>query len=296
MPLDEHNFTQALRNVVTQLEWLPSPNPNLCRAISLLNNTENYIRPVEELLAADPGLAFHVLRFANSSFYGFRGGIQDIKKAIIVLGMKEIRNIFLTVALLQQFRSKKTTPFFNSTAFWHHSILTAIIARELARKYTSSISEEEIYILGLTHDIGRLAMAVYLPELFEKSIQNADEHSIDVYEAEKALGVTHCEIGHIIAKKWGLPASFASIMLAHHEPQKIKTHTIETALIVMADHLSNSDSNRNSSRRLEPAAVIPFVCKNAAELLHITQEDYRELLKILPDMNAKAEDMLKQFI
>lgn len=296
MPADEHNFTQALRNVVTQMEWLPSPNPNLCRIISLMHDTDSDIRPVEELLAADPGLSSQVLRFANSSFYGFRGGIQDIKKAIIVLGMKEIRNICLTVALLQQFRSKKTAPSFNNTAFWQHSILTAIIASELARKYTPSMSREEIYILGLMHDIGRLAMAVYLPELFEKSIQNADELHTDVYEAEKALGVTHCEIGHIIAKKWGMPASFAAIMLAHHEPQKIKTHTVETALIVMAEHLSNADSNRNGSRRLEPAAVIPSVCKNTAELLHITQEDYGELLKILPDMNAKAEDMLKQFI
>lgn len=298
MPFDEHNehhFTQAIRDIVTHLNWLPSPNPNLYRTISLLRHTDSDIKPVEELLAADPGLSTQVLRFANSSFYGFRGGIKDIKKAILVLGIKEIKNICLTVALLQQFHSQKTAPSFNNTAFWHHSILTAIIASELAREYTPSISREEIYILGLMHDIGRLAMAVYLPELFEKSIQSANERHIDTYEAEKAIGITHCELGHILAKKWGMPASFAAVMLSHHETQQIKTHTLETALIILVEHLSNSYSGINNSKLIEPIAI-PLLCKNAAESLNITQEDYMELLKILPDMNAKAQNILQQFL
>lgn len=295
MLFDEHNFSQVLRDIITKLEWLPSPNPNLCRAISLMHDTASDIKPVEELLAADPSLSSQVLRFANSSFYGFRGGIQDIKKAILILGMQEIKNICLTVALLQQFHAKKTAPSFNNTAFWHHSTLTAIIAGELARRYAPSVSREEIYLLGLLHDIGRLAMAVYLPELFEKSIQYANERHIDLYEAEKTLGLTHCEIGHIIAKKWGMPASFAAVMLSHHGDQQLNTYVLETALIILADHLSKAGSNMNNSK-LIASTSIPLQYKNIAKTLHITQEDYIKLLEMLPDMNEMAQNMLNQFI
>lgn len=295
MPFDEHHFIQVFRDVATQIEWLPSPNPNLCRAISLMCDRDSDIKPVEDLLESDPALSSQVMRFANSSFYGFRSGIKEIKKAILVLGLKEIKNICLTVALLQQFHSQKTAPSFNNAAFWHHSILTAIIASELAMKYVPSISREEIYILGLIHDIGRLAMAIYLPELFEKSIQNATECHTDVYEAEKTLGVTHCELGYIIAKKWGMPASFAAVMLSHHETQQIKAYPVETALIIMAEQLSNALSNINASNQIESTAI-PLRCKNAAEFLNIIREDYMELLKTLPDMNVKAQDMLQQFL
>jgi len=293
MPDKRDVVVQPLHDVVINLEWLPSPNPNLCRILSLMHNMDSDIRQIEELLQADPGLSSQVLRFANSSFYGMRGGIHDIKKAILVLGTREIQNICLTVALLQQFRNKKTAPSFSNKSFWHHSILTAMLSAELTRRYAPTIPREEMYILGLLHDIGRLAMAVYLPDLFEKTLSKP--HA-GIYEAEKAVGVTHCQVGHILAKKWGMPEVFAAVILLHHEPQNATTHILETALVAMAEHLSNSDTATNGPRPTQLSAVIPSSCKDVAALLHISEENYIELLNTLPDINKKAQDMLKQFI
>jgi len=69
------------------------------RLLELSQNPDNgppeYAKPIE----ADPGLTSQVLRFVNSSYFGFAREISSVKLAIALVGVRTIKNFSLWSAV-----------------------------------------------------------------------------------------------------------------------------------------------------------------------------------------------------
>ena len=82
---------------VAQLPALPQSAVQL---LQLAQDPENgpaeYAVPIE----ADAGLAGQVLRFVNSSYFGFPNEISNVKQAITLVGMRTVKNFALYSAVL----------------------------------------------------------------------------------------------------------------------------------------------------------------------------------------------------
>ena len=61
------------------------------------NGPSEFAAPIE----ADPGLTVQVLRFVNSSYFGFRNEISSVKLAISLVGIRTIKNFALWSAVFQ---------------------------------------------------------------------------------------------------------------------------------------------------------------------------------------------------
>lgn len=77
--------------VIIKSKEVDSINVNIFRILELLNDDEPDYQRMTEIIETDIGLAYKLLRLVNSVFYGTTNEIQSIKRALVHLGIKEIK-------------------------------------------------------------------------------------------------------------------------------------------------------------------------------------------------------------
>lgn len=188
-------------------------------------------------IALDPSLSAATLRLANSSFYGLAGKVSTLADAIMVLGLRQLRSLVVTAAVVGRLPVPAGSGF-DVDAFWRHSICTALAARQIAEHL--KIPPEPAYISGLLHDIGRLALATCFPELFREVAAYRVQHDCYLYQAERdVLGLDHGVAGRIMTGHWHFPAAIAEAVACHHAPESEHATSL-AGVIHVADVLAHA--------------------------------------------------------
>jgi len=205
------------------------------KVLSLLEDEDVNIRSLSTLIETDPALTLKVLKVANSPLYAVRSEITSINQAILNLGLNRLTNIVLGISIFSKFfisSNKELTSLIDQ--FWWHSSSTGMIAKSLSTKLNIFFKEFE-FIGGLIHDIGKLALLQYNPQMFKEVIMLVNNGNSDI-EAEKMIYETdHNEIGFEIAKLWKLPLELAYIMKFHTCPRDSNKYQGLISLVRIAD-------------------------------------------------------------
>lgn len=212
-PPPKHLEAAAWARCIVSLPSLPSA---FIAAVVLLSNDDAPAAPCIAAIERDQALTVRVLRLANSPFYGAQGQVSRIGDAVQMLGLRTVASALAAVSLRTALGSLQCKDFcFDS--YWRHTLCTAITARELAR--LASMDTSEAFLLGLLHDVGKLILAMTSPDLETQALQLVRSDGIALHEAEqRLLGVTHAEVGAVVARQWNFPASFAEAIADHHRP------------------------------------------------------------------------------
>ena len=185
----------------------------------------------------DPALSAATLRLANSSFYGLAGKVSTVADAIMVLGLRQLRSLVVTAAMVGRLPVPENSGF-DVNAYWRHSICTALAARQIAEH--RKIPADQAYLAGLLHDVGRLALAVCFPEMFREVSAYRKQHDCYLYQAERdVLGLDHAVAGRIMAAHWHFPVAIAEAVACHHEPES-QTASSLAGVIHVADVLAHA--------------------------------------------------------
>lgn len=259
------------------------------QVIRLVNDPRASTRDFERIIAQDAALASKVLRMANSAYYGGNGRITTVSRAIAVLGMNAIRTIVMSLSFHAMVHARQRKSRFNRQEYWRHSLSTAIAGRVLARLKRSKW-DEEIFVSGLLHDIGKLIADQFLPEEMDVFIARMAEFTSgsveDILELEtRTLGTTHVELGKYAARKWNLPEAICTGIAFHHHPSKVEGKYFEVAAIVhAADCLVN---------QAEIGILIPGVqCEMdpaVQEFLAIPEEQYEPIRLVVAKEVIEAQ-------
>lgn len=154
-------------------------------------------------LSNDQGLVARALRIANSPFYGLSGKVSSIHDAVIILGFQTVRSMVTSAAVVNALSSLGQSKT-NSQIHWRHSIAVAVCGRHLAKVLNKN--PEVAFTAGLLHGVGRMVLEAYYPAQYAAAMLWSHEQDVLLHEAEReVLGVTHTEVGALLAKQWGLP-------------------------------------------------------------------------------------------
>jgi HD-like signal output (HDOD) protein len=257
---------EALGKIQT-LDWLPSPGPVLSRLLDLLSRDSKCAEELERTITQDPVLCAQVLRAGNSAFYGYRGTVKSVSRAIVIMGTEELRNICLSICLMQQFSHIPLSKSFDAKCFWQHSLLTGLTAQQLAEE-TGLIQKEDAYILGLLHDLGRMVIAAEMPKYFDRVIQTAGQKGRSLYESEKTERLTHTDVGLWVSIKWALPKLVRSVLCWHHDPLEAGDFSREASLI----HIAASLAQLFCDAGYENTSTLPF--DDAMNLIGLGKDEY----------------------
>ncbi|MFA7578345.1 MAG: HDOD domain-containing protein, partial [Candidatus Muiribacteriota bacterium] len=175
------------------------------------------IKQITSLIAKDPSITAKILRIANSAFYSGASEIDTVEKAVMRLGIRQIRNIILGISVIQSF--KPVDEFINSVqSIWRHSIGVAFTNKVIGDIYKLE-DVEELWVCGILHDIGKILYISYFPELFSYILREARQKDISFYSAEQELfKFNHSDIGGWLADRWHLPHKVRNVIFHHHNP------------------------------------------------------------------------------
>jgi putative nucleotidyltransferase with HDIG domain len=167
---------------------------------------------LSKVVSSDPAVAARVLKISNSSFYGRQGKIQNLSTAIVLLGYTTLKSIVVTASVRQVYQ-----PFgLTEKMLWEHSFGAGLAARTIAGR-TGFVDQEEAFLAGLFHDIGKVIMNSHDRTKFQMVMEHCYNEEIPFYEAEKAIySFSHEEVGALVIKKWNFPAILTETVLQHH--------------------------------------------------------------------------------
>jgi len=173
------------------------------------NGPAEFAVPIE----SDPGLTGQVLRFVNSSYFGFSREISSVKLAITLVGVRTIKNFALWSAVFSLMPNPKCGPF-DLKHLWQDSLRRGLFARSMA-KLLGVKDAEAPFAAALLQDLAVPLLAKELTKRYEQVLKNrtSGERLSDLERAE--FGWTHATAGAVIARKWNLPEEFAQL-IEHH--------------------------------------------------------------------------------
>jgi putative nucleotidyltransferase with HDIG domain len=229
----DQKVIDKLQNV-TNLATIPA---NAMKIIQTINNPDASIKEISALIERDVPLTTKILKIANSPFVGFAGEVATIQRALTVLGLSQVKNIILAIALYSAFINYENTEYFDREKFWHHSFGTGQIAKHLAERMKFRFQGEE-FVGGTIHDIGKIILDQYFPEEFRKILEYSRENSIPLIESEvKILGASHEELGAWLLEKWQFPGNLVEVVRFHHEPENSTEARSLVAMIQISEIL-----------------------------------------------------------
>ncbi|MCA9539691.1 MAG: HDOD domain-containing protein [Myxococcales bacterium] len=188
---------------------------------------------VIKVLEKDPSLAARMIATANTVTYGGRGRITDLRSAVTRLGNRTIDNLVQTAALqgMFTFRSPAFKKVFRT--MWRGQFMTACLCRDIASALKVG-DADEMYLLGLMHNIGELFLLRVFGELFQR-------HNNQVLSMDDVLNVIrewHTVFGAGLMKKWDMGDTFIEIARSHHDMESYRGDKLDAAAIKLM-HIVN---------------------------------------------------------
>ena len=236
MPSEEHdNRVIELRRRIFQIERLAAMPHVVWQLMEALANENTSADRLEKIIESDVAVASKILSLANSAYYSFAQEVTTIRRAIVLIGFKELEFLALGAGLAEVFDLRRVPQGMDGEGLWIHCMGVAWMAKELAVS-AGYPTPGEILIGGLLHDLGKLVLATHLADELAAVLELSQE-GMTYFEAEELLGVSHTTVGYLLALRWGLPPIHASAIRDHHSIQTSDPYLRSTCLVLMADHL-----------------------------------------------------------
>jgi len=199
-----------LKKVLTQSQ-LPALPQSAIRVLELSQDPENGPAEFAVPIESDPGLAGQVLRFVNSSYFGFSREISSIKLAISLVGIRTIKNFALWSAVFSLMPNPKCGPF-DLKRLWQDSLRRAVLARAVG-KLLAMKDVEETFSAALLQDMAIPLLAKEAPDLYVKLLKARRDGKVRLSELERhVFGWTHAEAAGMLCRQWNLPDGFAVLV------------------------------------------------------------------------------------
>jgi putative nucleotidyltransferase with HDIG domain len=224
---------RRLTTAFEALEAYPVLVESRNRVLRLFEDGEPSVGDVVSAVEADVALSVTVVRLANQVEGPTRGRVDSVVDGVDVLSPRTVHAIASRA---------RTFDFFERTAVWQgiperfrlHSVATQRAADRLAREIEYD-ARDRLMVTSLLHDIGKLVLVHAYPGYPGQVHGDARTPEDRLQRERRELGVDHALVGGVLARRWALPKSIASVIERHHAEDS----TGEAALVRLADMLAH---------------------------------------------------------
>jgi len=245
MQVASPNANNFLKRIRVYIARMPSLSTTVTKVLETCNDPNASANDLNRVISLDPVLAGQVLRLINSAYYALPHAITSLPRAIIMLGLNTVKNLALSLAVLETMSGKGAMRTLNINDFWAHSLCVGVSARCISElKGASSSEREDYFIAGLLHDLGKIPLNKQFPEQYRKAFNRANNNDDlrPLFLAENEIfGLNHCMVGELIAEKWQLGASLIQSLTYHHCAHEAQPDTQAFVTVVA---LANACANR----------------------------------------------------
>jgi len=245
------------RRAIQKIEFLPSIPVMLQRIIAISNDPHSSAQDLQETIIKDQSISAAVLKLANSAYYGYPRSVGDISRAVVIIGFKTVVSVAICVSVFKSLSDKFTSREFSTEEFWKHTIAAGEAAKILAQNIKYEFSSLA-YIIGLLHDIGKIALSFSNPSQFDDAVFDSRALDKPLHSCEEQIfGFDHQTAGGWLGERWQLPESILAGIKYHHNIEACPENLQDEAIIAhTANYLAKSAKFGNSGderlRKLHP--------------------------------------------
>ncbi len=284
--------TKAVRDasaerIFAQVDRL-APMPTIvAEVMRITDDPESNMRDLEDSISRDPVVAARVFKIANSSFY-CRGALaRTLTDALTRVGMRSVRTLVMAASAGQVLDAHDRGYGYAFNGLWRHSLAMGLASRMVASEVGLSRSEqEEIFLDGLVHDIGKLVLG----PLFEGLVNSTGLLALEAEAAQ--LGITHVEAGAAVATHWNLPAHARDTIAYHHQLTRNAIAERHVASVHLADYVLN----RANVGLAEGVVVDDHLDSSALECLSLNETTFSELEMTVRNNVAQSNNECRQLM
>lgn len=234
----------TLDGIINKIGDLPAMPEIVGEVLRLTDDPRVGMVSLSEAIQFDPALTAKILKVSNSPYYGMKQYVGTLKLALVILGVREVRNIVLGVSVFDALHSAHSERVLTG-AFWTHSLTVAALAKQLGKHLNLGLQGED-FISGLLHDIGKMVMCRRLGDDYEEVYVRGGGCSEQLCAVEReAFGFSHAEAGAALAVHWNLPETLSDAILLHHEQPDCRLQTAKDprlgALIRVANRAAHEE-------------------------------------------------------
>ncbi|TGN19699.1 HDOD domain-containing protein [Leptospira idonii] len=256
LPLESQNRIRAL--LIKEVEGLPPLSPQIQKLIQLSEEKDIDWPKLAKEIQKEPAITAEILKVANSPIFGVHTKVTLVVEALKRIGLHNIESIFLALGARKILNSK----YSKQVAIWSHSLKTSVYSRFLSEEGKEYLKYADVAsICGLLHDLGRMILlSLDLSLIQQIRILRSDEsNELSEWVEEYTLGITHSEIGAMIAKKWNFPEEIVDVILYHHKPWQCKSKNAPICrMIYLSDILANTNKGKGNYYTIEPEILASF--------------------------------------
>jgi putative nucleotidyltransferase with HDIG domain len=203
----------------------------------MLSDRDVQFTKIASVIQSDLTLTAELLRIVNSAQYMLPQKVSNITNAISLIGMKGLKNLLISYGT-QNILSKK---FGKMDEIWQHSYRVASYAYHMANDMKRADLQDDAYIGGILHDMGKIIAVTAYPVLMDKINNHCVDKGINCSMIERlSMGLSHARIGADIARHWNFPDSIVDVINCHHQPLLAPDETKDLVHIVyLANILSH---------------------------------------------------------
>lgn len=193
----------------------PALSDAIGRIQRLTQSEHESLASLSNEILKDVALTQKLLRLVNTAAYRHAGGggISTVSRAVALIGFAGIRNLALSLVLLERMENKGHAQRLREDFL--RSLMAASLARELC---TNARDAEEAFLGAMLHHLGRTLTEFYFPEEAEavrRLVSPLDDGPPPLSEASasaQVLGMSYEALGLGVARQWGLPDSLQRAM------------------------------------------------------------------------------------
>lgn len=268
-------MNRELEIMIMTASDLPTIPVVATKVMQLIESEKATAEELAKVVASDPAVAARVLKISNSSFYGCQRQIQTLSHAIVVLGFSTLKSLVVAASVKQVYKPYGLT----EKMLWEHSFGAGLAARIIAKE-TRAANEEEAFLGGLFHDIGKIIMNNMDSQQFQAAMQKCYNDQVSFSEAERQVySYTHSEVGALVIKKWNFPDILMHAVLKHHTFDFAEDEDAYQVRLACVVGLANMFCHKAGVGMREPDDNLELFETVPAQLLGIDQQKMEILLE-----------------
>jgi putative nucleotidyltransferase with HDIG domain len=264
---------RRLTQAFEALEGYPALAESCKRLLAVMAKDHVATADVVSAVESDVALVTAVLRMANRAPQA-RGRVDTVVGAVEVLSPQTVQAL---VGRVRKF------DFFERASVWDAAPerfrLHALATQHAADRVAGEVGYENrdrLTVTSLMHDIGKLVLMHAYPGYPAQVHQGAQTPEGRIHQERRELGVDHALVGGVLARRWGLPVSVATVIERHHSPEA----TGEAAFVRLADMLAHYTQG---------ASVSPAEMLRCARTVGLGPEELRRVMYELPNSNNQRQ-------
>lgn len=265
---------------------LPALSSSVVGVLKALDKESVSMAEVEEIVLADPAVVTKLLRVVNSAYFGLPKPVSDISQVLLILGIQQIRNLVMAIGVLNALSATSPRIQALQREFWEHSFLSGAVAREVGKlRGIRGDDETTSFVCGLLQDVGKLFLITLFYMPYQEVLRKVEASGLELVVAEKqTLGVTHAELGAMLAERWNFPIQFTRVIGQHEGPFSTLTD-LPVAIAHLSDRVASNVLGDEDSELFEGVDTL------VQERLALSEKEQSLLLEYVAASIEESREM-----